>query len=102
MNEYIHYRGCPFCGRFGYNLTVKTYTDTKVVWCECADCGARGPAIRKAPDGMTQTSINAAIAAWNARPISDKIHASYAALNLKARKEDYKNHHGKTKANESY
>lgn len=66
MTEY--WKGCPFCGRYGYNLHVKVMEDTEgKAWAECWDCHAQGPKIRRA-EGMTSDNlITVCQGAWNAR-----------------------------------
>ena len=87
------YRGCPFCGRYGYNLNVKVYTDNETVWAECLDCGATGPKVPKLPDEYSASEINMARSAWNARGTQDRSWAKYlggreAARNGKEKKQE--------------
>lgn len=72
-----YFRGCPFCGRYGYNLHVTVYSDGEHVWAECCDCGATGPKVAKFPDEYSDSAINMARGAWNARAIQDKSYAKY-------------------------
>ena len=72
-SNFYYWRRCPFCGRYGYNVTVKVYSDTKTAWAECDDCHARGPAIYLKEGMMADEKINLARGAWNSRGITDKM-----------------------------
>ena len=75
MSKY--FKGCPFCGRYGYNLQVKVFSDGESAWAECWDCHAKGPVIG-VPEGEGGAStIDRARAAWNARAIQDRSYAKY-------------------------
>lgn len=91
------WKGCPFCGCYGYNLRVKVFQSSDgMAWAECTDCHARGPAIHRA-EGMTSDAvISLCRGSWNARRTEDGMaYHALAQINdykskIKAKKGEYR------------
>lgn len=79
------WKGCPFCGRYGYNVHVKVFEQSDgIAWAECCDCHARGPVIHRAQGMGSDELIRLCRGAWNARKSADGLahkvlsdHAAY-------------------------
>lgn len=73
------WNGCPFCGRYGYNVHVKVFENSDgIAWAECCDCHARGPVIHRAQGMDSETLLGLCRGAWNARKAEDGL--AYHAL----------------------
>ena len=88
------WKGCPFCGRYGYDLRVKVYENSEgMAWAECNDCHARGPAIHRAQGMDSSVLIGLCRGAWNARKPEDGM-AYHALVNINAYKDLIKRRKG--------
>ena len=73
MHRY-DWKGCPFCGKYGYDLRVKVFENSEgMAWAECTACHARGPAIHRSEGMDSAQVIELCRGAWNARKAEDGI-----------------------------
>lgn len=61
---------CPFCGGAAALNNVDWITNSRLVYCSCTECRARGQDIRYTPGpdhGLRDEAMYAAASAWNTR-----------------------------------